>query len=144
MHASWHMQLPALADAYLTWKHNGSLNITQISAHKFQVTTMHVFGMLASFFKDHITLHFLELNYLHDVMQQHEEFANVSLLRAGLLGCSPTAPTVAISMECLELYHQLQRWQSSFSIQVFTKVLCAIHNVSHSLPMTHSIQINHH
>jgi hypothetical protein len=80
MHASWHMQLPALADAYLTWKHNGSLNITQISAHKFQVTTMHVFGMLASFFKDHITLHFLELNYLHNVMQQHEEFANVSLL----------------------------------------------------------------
>ncbi|KAG1736433.1 uncharacterized protein EDB91DRAFT_1238058 [Suillus paluster] len=54
-------------------------------------------------------------------MQQHEEVANVSLLRAGLLGCSPTAPT---------LYHQLRRRQSSLSIQAFTKVLCAIHNVS--------------
>ncbi|KAG2743396.1 hypothetical protein P692DRAFT_20850503 [Suillus brevipes Sb2] len=40
----------------------------------------------------------------------------------GLLRCSPTMPTVAITLQCLELYHQLRRRQSSFSIQAFTKV----------------------
>ncbi|KAG2357428.1 hypothetical protein BDR07DRAFT_1490693 [Suillus spraguei] len=116
MHASWHLQLPALTNAYLTWKHNSSLNVAQTSAHKFQVTAVHVF----------------ELDYFHDITQQHEEVANVSLLHVGLLGCSPTAPTVAISLQCLELYHQLRQRQSSFSIQAFTKVLCAIHNVNYA------------
>ncbi|KAG2065100.1 hypothetical protein BDR04DRAFT_1033676 [Suillus decipiens] len=116
MHASWHLQLPALTNVYLTWKHNSSLNVAQTSAHKFQVTAVHVF----------------ELDYFHDITQQHKEVANVSLLHVGLLGCSPTAPTVAISLQCLELYHQLRRWQSSFSIQAFTKVLCAIHNVNYA------------
>ncbi|KAG1785615.1 uncharacterized protein HD556DRAFT_1217094, partial [Suillus plorans] len=116
MHASWRLQLPALTNAYLTWKHNSSLNVAQTSAHKFQVTAVHVF----------------ELDYFHDITQQHEEVANVSLLHVGLLGCSPTAPTVAISLQCLELYHQLRRRQSSFSIQAFTKVLCAIHNVNYT------------
>jgi hypothetical protein len=134
MHASWHLQLPALTNAYLTWKHNSSLNVAQTSAHKFQVTAVHVFGMF--FLNERFCyLHFLELDYFHDITRQHEEVTNVSLLHVGLLGCSPTAPTVAISLQCLELYHQLQRRQSSFSIQVFTKVLCAIHNVSHSLCM---------
>jgi hypothetical protein len=48
----------------------------------------------------------------------------------GALGCSPVQPTVAVRLQCLELYHQLRRRQSSFSIQAFTKVLCALHNVS--------------
>ncbi|KAG1832900.1 hypothetical protein DFJ58DRAFT_847925 [Suillus subalutaceus] len=59
-------QLPALTNTYLTWKHNNSLNIAQISAHKFQVTVMHVF----------------ELDYFHDIMPQDEEVVNVSLLHA--------------------------------------------------------------
>ncbi|KAG1788608.1 hypothetical protein EV424DRAFT_1356046, partial [Suillus variegatus] len=61
--------------------------------------------------------------------QQHmDEPANSSLLRIGLLGCSPLQPTIAIRLECLELYHQIRRYQSSFSIQAFTKVLCTLHN----------------
>ncbi|KAG2133402.1 hypothetical protein BD769DRAFT_1354069 [Suillus cothurnatus] len=130
MHASWHLQLPALTNAYLTLKHNSLLNVAQTLAHKFQVTVVHVFG---TFFLNErfCYLHFLELDYFHDITQQHEEVANVSLLHVGLLGCSPTAPTVAISLQCLELYHQLRRRQSSFSIQAFTKVLCAIHNVNY-------------
>ncbi|KAG2107568.1 hypothetical protein BD769DRAFT_1630595 [Suillus cothurnatus] len=54
-----------------------------------------------------------------------------ALLRVGLLGCSPTTPTVAITLPCLELYHQLRRRQLSFSVQAFTKVLCTLHNVTY-------------
>ncbi|KAG2096945.1 hypothetical protein BD769DRAFT_1631409 [Suillus cothurnatus] len=50
------------------------------------------------------------------------------LLCHGLLGCSPIQPTVAICLECLELYHQIRQRQSSFSIQSITRVLCALHN----------------
>ncbi|KAG2124388.1 hypothetical protein DEU56DRAFT_873320 [Suillus clintonianus] len=55
----------------------------------------------------------------------------MALLQVGLLGCSPTTPTVVITLQCLELYHQLRRRQSSFSIQAFMKVLCALHNVTY-------------
>ncbi|KAG1880935.1 hypothetical protein F4604DRAFT_1879866 [Suillus subluteus] len=40
---------------------------------------------------------------------------------------------VAICLECLELYHQIRRRQSSFSIQSITRVLCALHNRSISI-----------
>lgn len=65
-----------------------------------------------------------------NVAQRPDEPANSALLRMGLLGCSPVQPTVAIHLTCLELYHQIRRRQSSFSIQSITKVLCALHNVS--------------
>ncbi|KAG1755390.1 hypothetical protein EDB19DRAFT_1625560, partial [Suillus lakei] len=66
------------------------------------------------------------------IQQQDNEIANAVLLRHGFLGCSPIQPTVAIQLECLELYHQIRRRQSSFGIQTFTKVLCALHNVTYS------------
>lgn len=67
------------------------------------------------------------------MFQLPDELANVSLARQGLLGASPTQPTVAIRFQCLELYHQLRRRQSSLSTQSMTKVLCALHNVSFPL-----------
>jgi len=64
------------------------------------------------------------------VPQRHDELANVSLIRNGLLGCTPTSPELTITFQCLELYHQLRRRQSSFGIQAYTKVLCVLHGVS--------------
>ncbi|KIK80742.1 hypothetical protein PAXRUDRAFT_157859 [Paxillus rubicundulus Ve08.2h10] len=72
-----------------------------------------------------------ELTCLSEVLQQHNELANVSLIHVGLLGCSPTFPTTAIMLQCLELYHQLRRRQSSFSIQAFAKALCSLHNITY-------------
>ena len=64
------------------------------------------------------------------VLQQHNELANVSLIHNGLLGCTPMLPELAVAFQCLELYHQLRRRQSSFGIQAYTKVLCVLHGVS--------------
>jgi hypothetical protein len=61
--------------------------------------------------------------------QLFDEKTNVALVRQGYLGCSPIDPSVAISLDCLELYHQIRRRQSSFSIQSMAKVFCAMHNV---------------
>ncbi|KAG1732925.1 uncharacterized protein EDB91DRAFT_1238702 [Suillus paluster] len=35
---------------------------------------------------------------------------------------------LAVSMECLELYHQIHRRKPLFSVQAMVKVLCALHN----------------
>ncbi|KAG1729622.1 uncharacterized protein EDB91DRAFT_1059885, partial [Suillus paluster] len=51
-----------------------------------------------------------------------------SLLKSGYLGCSPLQPTLAISLGCLELYHQIRRRKPSFSVQGMVKVLCSLHN----------------
>ncbi|KAG1764991.1 hypothetical protein EDD22DRAFT_978874 [Suillus occidentalis] len=50
--------------------------------------------------------------------EESREVANAALVRVGLLGCSPTAPSVAITLQCLEF------------IQAFAKVLCALHDVT--------------
>jgi hypothetical protein len=65
----------------------------------------------------------------HPIVQLPDQLANVALIENGLLGSSPSEPTVAITLESLEMYHLIRRRQSSFSIQAMTKVLCAIHNV---------------
>jgi hypothetical protein len=75
---------------------------------------------------------FILIDYVHvwSVDQCDDELANVSLIRAGYLGGSPVQPMLAVSLECLELYHQIHRRKVSFSVQAMVKVLCALHSVS--------------
>ena len=72
----------------------------------------------------------VDLDPMFEVIQWDNELANISLIRNRLLGCTPTSPELTITFQCLELYHQLQRCQSSFDIQAYTKVLCVLHGVS--------------
>ena len=74
-----------------------------------------------------------ECEYSKLVEQNADEEANVSLIHHGLLGASPTQPTVAFTIEALEFYHQLRHCQGNISIQMIIKVLCAIHNVCHTV-----------
>ncbi|KAI0245050.1 hypothetical protein BJV78DRAFT_1087594, partial [Lactifluus subvellereus] len=60
------------------------------------------------------------------------KFSNVTLIRHGLLGASPSQPTVAFTLESLEFYHQLRRRQGNFSIQAFIKALCAIQDITYT------------
>ncbi|TFK61890.1 hypothetical protein BDN72DRAFT_777748 [Pluteus cervinus] len=62
------------------------------------------------------------------ITQLPGEGANTSLLRRGLLGSAPDYPNLSFTIELLEIYHQLRRRQSNFSVQAFTKTFCSIHN----------------
>jgi len=134
MHSAWDMQLPALVERYLQWKHNDIVNPEDeelASCHQFQVVAVDVFGPWhVDFTRWTHRSHHTECYHNHAIRQLPDELANVSLVRVGFLGCSPTMPSVAISFRCLEFYHQLRRRQSSFSIQAYAKVLCALHDVS--------------
>ncbi|KAG0702276.1 hypothetical protein DFH29DRAFT_805186 [Suillus ampliporus] len=116
MHHAWNSQLPILADAYLHWKHIGQHDFDtepDLPAHQFHISAV---------------------DPVRVITQHNEEAANAALVCVGLLGCSPTMPSVAITLQCLEFYHQLRQCQSSFSIQAFTKVLCTLHDTCFSSP----------
>ncbi|KAG6379623.1 hypothetical protein JVT61DRAFT_10136 [Boletus reticuloceps] len=121
---AWQAQMPALVDYYLERKHGPSEDQHDDGAapeHFFHVDLISVFS-----YTPRVSVH-----------QRHEEQANVSLMRAGAVGCSPTQPTVAVALQCLELYHRLRRRQSSFSIQAMVKTLCALHNITY----THHLRV---
>ncbi|KIK75847.1 hypothetical protein PAXRUDRAFT_171477 [Paxillus rubicundulus Ve08.2h10] len=70
-----------------------------------------------------------DFEVVRSIQQAQNKGSNIVLVQQGILGCTPTLPTMAISLHCLELYHQLWQHQSSFSIQAFTKVHCVLHNI---------------
>ncbi|KAF8427611.1 hypothetical protein L210DRAFT_3419861, partial [Boletus edulis BED1] len=117
LHKAWEDQLPALVDQYLIWRHghDPAMQVDEGLCHVFHVDSIGVFT-----FTERLA-----------VTQRQDELSNAALIRAGLLGCSPIQPVVAVRLECLELYHQLQRRQSSFSVQAMVKVLCALQNISY-------------
>ncbi|KAF8575084.1 hypothetical protein K439DRAFT_1370801, partial [Ramaria rubella] len=75
------------------------------------------------------------------IFQHPGEHANVTLIQVGLLGCSPIDPYVEITLDCLELYHQICCWQSSFSLQAMAKVLCRLHNATFSNTFCNQLSI---
>ncbi|KAF8438667.1 hypothetical protein L210DRAFT_3403971, partial [Boletus edulis BED1] len=117
LHKAWEDQLPALVDQYLIWRHghDPAMQVDEGLCHVFHVDSIGVFT-----FTERLA-----------VTQRQDELSNAALIRAGLLGCSPIQPVVAVRLECLELYHQLRRRQSSFSVQAMVKVLCALQNISY-------------
>ncbi|THG99401.1 hypothetical protein EW026_g2930 [Hermanssonia centrifuga] len=127
MHRGWDLQSSDLASAYLEWKRgerspppsaecaDGSSHGKETTCHTFEVSVVDVFDRIET----------------RAVKQLAGEWANVSLLRVGLIGCSPHQPTIAISLRALELFHQIRRRQSSFSTQAMAKVFCALHDVTY-------------
>lgn len=64
------------------------------------------------------------------VEQKHDESVNQALLRLGLLGVSPVQPTIAISLEVLELYYYQRRRHPRLGILPFVRALCDLQKVS--------------
>lgn len=129
---SWENQMEALVNQYLEWKARGSGQDKEMDMdmHGFEVTSINTSGKFSS-------CCFVQLAYFDTdrvrrflVSQRPNELANVALLRVGLLGCSPTDPAVAISLDTLELYHRLRRRCGQLSVQSMARTLCDLHNVS--------------
>lgn len=58
------------------------------------------------------------------VEQPAGEHPAVSLMRTGLLACSPVVPSVAISLGILELYYRIRRHAPRLGVQPFVRALC--------------------
>ncbi|KIJ60976.1 hypothetical protein HYDPIDRAFT_169981 [Hydnomerulius pinastri MD-312] len=117
-HLAWTNQMTPLVDTYLQWKHTSQCGPEVHVDADMDMTTFEVMAVgISSFIPS------------QQVYQHVDQLANVSLLSIGYLGCSPLQPVAAISLQCLELYHQIHCRKPSFSVQVMVKVICALHNV---------------
>ncbi|KAL1740505.1 hypothetical protein HDZ31DRAFT_47379, partial [Schizophyllum fasciatum] len=113
---AWKTDLAELVQAFLQQKHAMPPAET-VDMSRFQWTV--------------IALGLRELDWERTILQRQGENANSALLRVGLLGASPVSPTIAFTIELLELYHQLRRHQPSFSIQAMVKTMCTLHNLTY-------------
>ncbi|OCH88551.1 hypothetical protein OBBRIDRAFT_734191 [Obba rivulosa] len=115
LHHNWEQQMDTLVDAYLQWRHPSiAANLSRdATAHETSTRPFHVTAIFTN------------------IPQRPGEFANISLLRLGLLGCTPVIPSVAISLETLELYHRLRRRHAQLGIQPMVRALCDVHNVNY-------------
>jgi hypothetical protein len=106
-------------------------------SHIFHIDVLGLRGMEHYLTGIHVLNLILEHLTCKPITQNQDEEANVTLIRHGLLGASPSQPTVAFTLESLEFYHQLRRCQGNFSIQAFIKALCAIQDVIFSRYMSY-------
>ncbi|KAG1820593.1 uncharacterized protein BJ212DRAFT_1297955 [Suillus subaureus] len=92
-HTAWQEQLPALVDNYLAWKHS---HLQEDHNNPAPHSIFHVTAVRISEYTPSIA-----------IQQCVDKPANSFLLHIGFLGCSLLQPTIAIWLECLELYHQI-------------------------------------
>lgn len=89
-----------------------------------------VFGMLSC---DSILLVLIPPIDAHTQTVSYDATADLvcaAFARNGIICCSPTSPTVGISMNVLKLFHTAHLQCPQFSVQPFVKVLSALHTVS--------------
>ena len=53
-----------------------------------------------------------------------------ALVRSGFLGATPDKPTIAVSIETLQLFYDIRRFKASYSVEAFTKMICYKYVVS--------------
>lgn len=136
--------MPELVKAYLEWKHptrervpsapfgGAASRAAGVDGNTFTVYAVYTHG-------EYTESHYLatsadrkgtDIEPSLVVHQQHDELANVALLRQGLLGCTPVSPEYAIDLRTLELYHRLRRHHAQLGFQAMTRALCDLHDVS--------------
>ena len=109
--------MTSLEDAYMAYKYPTKTHEIQLDIendHMFTITTL----------ATHKRINGVE------IYQRKDEFPNVSLIRAGYLGCTPVDPPLAFSLDTLELYYRLKRRHPRLSIQAMVCALADLHNVS--------------
>ena len=125
---AWRSQTKILASHYMDWKHMNDTDISyngnswQIDVVSFSCECWHrVLVSLTQFYTDFGPHEFKEID--------GASHSNETLVRQGFLGASPEKPSLAFSIELLEIYQQLRRVCPRFSLDALARALCHIHRV---------------
>ncbi|KDR71992.1 hypothetical protein GALMADRAFT_74454 [Galerina marginata CBS 339.88] len=113
---AWQRQIPHLAEQYLKWKHEGAPVLGDSDTEVETVWSLETVSF--SDLKSRVFRHIPEISYV-----------NETLVRNGFLGASPEKPSLAISLELLEIYRQLRRVCPRFSLDALGRALCHIHHL---------------
>lgn len=110
---AWSQQLPALCDAYLAYCSGSEASMADSGDQSFSLICIDINADNTKIFHHPAT----------------ELWTNVTLLRHGYLTPSPSKPSVAMSLQVLELFANVQRRGPSVSVQILAKAWCDSRNV---------------
>ncbi|KAJ4492156.1 hypothetical protein C8J55DRAFT_556601 [Lentinula edodes] len=119
LNKNWQPLIPALIDAYTTWKYSPPPHIVTYTDPD------------ASPLVDGRDFDIHDLARVAVIPCGENDEGAVALVRAGYLGCTPQRPSLAISLRMLELFYTIRMFRPSFSIEAFTKVVCHVHSVTY-------------
>ncbi|KAJ3726723.1 hypothetical protein C8R42DRAFT_694341 [Lentinula raphanica] len=107
LHDAWTPLLDDLTDAYIQWKYGLEVSTTVNAEYSFTINV--------------VNLHTLATE--QQISGDENTKATVALVHVGYLGTAPEQPSLAISLQTLELFHTLCLFKSSFSVKAFAKTI---------------------
>jgi hypothetical protein len=78
----------------------------------------------------YVLIHRIDAENVSLTIASTDRFVASALVRHGVIPCSPISPSVAISIDALELYRVARLRNPHFSIQAYVKSICDLHGVS--------------
>ncbi|KAL7283898.1 hypothetical protein ACG7TL_001170 [Trametes sanguinea] len=110
MEKNWAPVIPGIVDAYLAWRYHASgaapMNVDPEYSFNIKVIDIYTLGTSAT------------------ITRSPDCTAAEALVRHGYLGNSPVNPSLAISLQTLELFRCLKLVKASFSAEAFAKLVC--------------------
>ncbi|KAF8870817.1 hypothetical protein BD779DRAFT_509247 [Infundibulicybe gibba] len=128
LHSNWDSLMEPLANAYLVWKCPSPSLVPMIVP---TISPPDVDSLDAAENYD-FTIDVLDIYSLAKEVTIHRSMhltAAEALVAAGYLGCSPTQPSLAISLGTLERFRQTQLCEASFSLGAYAKVICELYMI---------------
>ncbi|KAJ3711310.1 hypothetical protein C8R42DRAFT_595980 [Lentinula raphanica] len=113
LHDAWTPLLDDLTDAYIRWKYGLEVSTTVNEEYSFTINV--------------VNLHTLATE--QQISRDENTKAAVALVHAGYLGTAPEQPSLAISLQTLELFHTLRLFKPSFSVEAFAKTVCHTYSI---------------
>ncbi|KAJ3861132.1 hypothetical protein EV359DRAFT_66742 [Lentinula novae-zelandiae] len=102
-----------MTEAHIKWKYNFNLSDNFNEEYSFKIDAVNIYTL-----EKEVCIH-----------RSENTKAAVALVSAGYLGMSPEFPSLAISLQILELYYTLCLFKPSFSVEAFAKALCHLYSL---------------
>ncbi|KAJ3968613.1 hypothetical protein EV361DRAFT_805311 [Lentinula raphanica] len=129
MSEAWLPLIDHLTDAYILWKYKQEVPEDADSNFGFTIQVVNLYTLQN---EEHIT-------------RGEDTNAAVALVRAGYLDTAPEQPSLAISLQTLELFQTLRLFKPSLSIEAFAKTICHTYSVpyrrSHHADLSNAFDI---
>jgi len=77
----------------------------------------------------YLLIHYIGAENVSLTIASTDRFMASALIHYGIIPCSPISPSVAISIDALELYCVARLCNPHFSIQAYVKSICDLHGV---------------
>ncbi|KAI6146179.1 hypothetical protein BKA82DRAFT_4330387 [Pisolithus tinctorius] len=118
------LQMPALTRSYLEWNHaQASTPARGHFAERVEAEDLGN-GLSAGTWRVHV------VDVFRGPLYADDSYIASALVRQGFMPCSPIRPSVAITINALELYRVARLRSPHFSIQAFVKTICDLQGVA--------------